>query len=319
MGVKKLFLRLRGGGSYDTGNGQSGVDGKDKAAPKDHFFLVYFCMVMAGVGFLIPYSTYIGAIDYFFYYYKVEFPSLSVVLPVAYFVTTFFATSINLFLVKLVSAHSRITFGYVVFIICLLIVPLLDIGIHNCTIPTSLSFYITVFSLGFVGLGSGIQQSSYYGLSSMLPQRYTQAIMVGESVAEVLEISLRVISKGSVKSDRVGAIVFFSLSLCLIVLCVVCHVYIRRSKMVLFYTNKCRTSNGSSEDVTTPKDDQLLLKDMEMEGLSEQSDSDTGGRNGVVIHHTTQQRQGKLSRGKIPIVLCVCVCGFPVCMEVKLE
>ena len=85
----------------------------------------------------------------------------------------------------------------------------------------------------------------------MLPKKYTQAVMVGESTAEFLAIGFRIISKASLKTSRAGAIVFFSLSLFLIILCVVCGVYIRRSKMVQFYTNKCK-SHASCSTASQP-------------------------------------------------------------------
>ena len=148
-------LRDGSDSSSHTDSEQSSASNEDRAAPKDHFYLVYLCMVMGGVGLFTPYCTYVAAIDYFFYYYKEEFPSLSAIFPLTYFLAAFFAATLNIVLVKMVCVYSRITFGYVVFIICLLTVPLLDIGIDNCTIPTTVSFYITLLTVGSVGLGAG--------------------------------------------------------------------------------------------------------------------------------------------------------------------
>jgi hypothetical protein len=128
-------------------------------APKDRFHLIYMCMLIAGIGFLIPWVSYIGAIDYFFYYYLQEFPSVSIIIAIVYFATSFIGCSLNLALVKVLGTHSRILSNYVMFVIGLLTVPLLDIAIHNCVISTGVSFYITLLSLGVVGLASG---SEYY-------------------------------------------------------------------------------------------------------------------------------------------------------------
>ena len=133
--------------SYDTS--------LEDTAPRDSYHLVYICFLMAGVGFLIPWSAIIGAVDYFFYYYLQDFPSVSVVLPMSYLITTFFASTLNLVLVRVVPVHARISFGYVMFLVSLLLIPLLDVGIYNCAIPTTVSFYLTVVSVGLVGLGSG--------------------------------------------------------------------------------------------------------------------------------------------------------------------
>lgn len=123
-------------------------------APRDRYNLVYICMLMAGTGFLVPWGAYIGAIDYFFYYYLVEFPTISILIPMTNLATGFFAASVNVLLAK-INLHSRITFGYIVFILSLLTIPLMDIGLHNCAISTSAGFYVTLFTVGLVGLGAG--------------------------------------------------------------------------------------------------------------------------------------------------------------------
>lgn len=123
--------------------------------PKDHFHLVYICMLMAGAGFLFPWSSYISAIDYFFFLYHSQFPTVSEAIPVTYLLTTLLFSTVNVGLVGLFSIHSRIRFGYLMFSLSLVFVPLLDIGINNCTISTNVSYYLTLFSIVAVGIGSG--------------------------------------------------------------------------------------------------------------------------------------------------------------------
>ena len=165
--LRTFFPSLARKGQYDPGDFQT--TSQDDGAPKDHYHLVYIAMVMAGMGFLVPWTSYIGAIDYFFYYYQEEFPAVSVIIPIVYLVTTFLSCTLNLFLVRVVAIHSRIMFGYFMFITSLLMIPLLDIGIANCTIPTGVSFYITLFSIFLVGLASGGKTgyAGYRGLFSL--------------------------------------------------------------------------------------------------------------------------------------------------------
>lgn len=123
--------------------------------PKDRFNLVYVCMLMAGAGFLLPWSSYISAIDYFFFLYRSDFPRVSEAIPLTYLLTTLFFSTINIGLVSLLSIHTRIRFGYVMFALSLVFIPLLDIGIHNCTVSTHVSYYLTLISIVAVGIGSG--------------------------------------------------------------------------------------------------------------------------------------------------------------------
>lgn len=134
---------------------------EDDKIPKDYLHLVYICMLMAGIGYLTPWVSYVGAIDYFFYYYLMEFPAVSVILPITYFGSTLAACSLNLLLVVVLGTHSRIMFSYILFVISLSTVLLLDVALHNCLIPTAVSFYITLLSVCMVGLGSGGEMSIY--------------------------------------------------------------------------------------------------------------------------------------------------------------
>lgn len=140
---------------YCRAQRQYRVTAADEPPPKDHFHLVYICMLMAGAGFLFPWSSYISAIDYFFFLYHSQFPTVSEAIPVTYLLTTLLFSTINVGLVGLFSIHSRIRFGYLMFSISLIFVPLLDIGINNCTVSTNVSYYLTLFSIVAVGIGSG--------------------------------------------------------------------------------------------------------------------------------------------------------------------
>ena len=120
----------------------------------------------------------------------------------------------------------------------------------------------------------------------MLPRKYTQAVMAGESIAGVIEITFRAITKAASKSARTGAIIFFSLSLFLVIVCLLCHCYIRTNKMVRFYTSRCqgkaveggraegeegevKDSGGEGEFEMESQDKQLLPSESEEEGGGE--------------------------------------------------
>ena len=45
----------------------------------------------------------------------------------------------------------------------------------------STSYTINLVAVAVVALGCTVQQSSFYGYTSMLPSRYTQGVMAGES------------------------------------------------------------------------------------------------------------------------------------------
>ncbi len=110
----------------------------------------------------------------------------------------------------------------------------------------------------------------------MLPRQYTQAVMAGESVAGVIEITFRIITKASVKSARTGAIIFFTLSLFFVILCLLCHCYIRTNKMVRFYTGRCQSQavekerEGEGEGEVRESEGEVTSEELELENLDEQ-------------------------------------------------
>ena len=85
-----------------------------------------------------------------------------------------------------------------------------------------------------------VQQSTYYGLAGMLPRRYPQAVMTGESVAGLVVSINRIITKAAFQSERFGAIAFFVISLLFILVCVGCHCFIRMSPFVRYHTARCQ-------------------------------------------------------------------------------
>ena len=60
-------------------NGSHSVSIERADVPRDKCHVVYVCMLMAGAGFLFPWSSYITAIDYFFFLYWEDFHQVRVV------------------------------------------------------------------------------------------------------------------------------------------------------------------------------------------------------------------------------------------------
>ena len=125
---------------------------------RDRFNLVYFCMIMAGAGFLFPWSSYIAAVDYFFFLYWSDFHQVSVAIPMTYLVSASLFTVVTVTIANHTSCHSRIGFGYVMFFFALLAVPLIDVAVHSCALPVKAAFYLTIFTVIAVGVGSGGMQ-----------------------------------------------------------------------------------------------------------------------------------------------------------------
>ena len=82
-----------------------------------------------------------------------------------------------------------------------------------------------------------VQQSSFYGLTSMLPARYTQAVMTGESVAGLLVSINRILTKLFVPSKRNSTMLFFTISIGIILICIITYVKVQCTGFVKFYSD----------------------------------------------------------------------------------
>ena len=107
------------------------------------------------------------------------------------------------------------------------------------------------FSLFALLPSPSVQQSSLYGLAGILPgKRYTQALMAGESAAGITVALNRVVTKASVKDERIGAIVFFIISLLFIAVCVCCQVFLFLSPFVRSHLKQAQMAKKAKQQVT---------------------------------------------------------------------
>jgi solute carrier family 29 (equilibrative nucleoside transporter) protein 4 len=223
---------------------------QEEYRPKDKCHIVYIVIIIVSTGLLFPYNSYIVGLDYFQYLYpddRTEF-----ILPLTYLLTTLIFVTVTIGIVNYAPLHARILLGYVLFIIPLLLVPLLDIGVNNCTVSPTIGFILTCLSFVIVGIGSGVQQSSYYGLAGMLPERFTQAMMLGESLAGTVVSISRIITKATSGSERIGAIVFFVISLLFMLFCMGCQAFLWKSSFVRHYVDIAKSKQAIDDNSEQP-------------------------------------------------------------------
>lgn len=121
--------------------------------PRDSYHLVYFVILLVSMGILFPYNSIVVAIDYFLFLYPTQKPEF--VFPFIYLIVTLLFVMFTISTVNIFPIHGRICFGYLMFSIALLFIPLLDIGIHNCTVNTELGFILTLGAIVVISIGSG--------------------------------------------------------------------------------------------------------------------------------------------------------------------
>ncbi|XP_010150261.1 PREDICTED: equilibrative nucleoside transporter 4-like, partial [Eurypyga helias] len=144
--------------------------------PQDRYHGIYFAMLLAGVGFLLPYNSFITDVDYLHH----KYPGTSIVfdMSLTYILVALVAVILNNALVELLSLHTRIAVGYLFALGPLLFVSICDVWLELFT--RRQAYAINLVAVGVVAFGCTVQQSSFYGYTGLLPKRYTQGVMTGE-------------------------------------------------------------------------------------------------------------------------------------------
>ncbi|XP_026685754.1 equilibrative nucleoside transporter 4-like [Diaphorina citri] len=77
--------------------------------PVDKYNFIYLSLLLAGVGFLLPYNSFVIAGDYFIK----QYPGSTIIFDMSfvYIIMAFFAVLANNILVETLSLNTRITFG----------------------------------------------------------------------------------------------------------------------------------------------------------------------------------------------------------------
>lgn len=147
--------------------------------PKDNKNLVYLSLLSCGIGFILPYSSFIVAADY--WQERFQGNSVAIDMSLTYILTACCTAFANNLTISIVPFKWRVMLGYTISFSMLVFITVCEIAFHVFSKTTAYS--VCLFAVLAVSFGSTIQQSSLYGFSSAFPNKYTQAVMAGESVA----------------------------------------------------------------------------------------------------------------------------------------
>ncbi|XP_051017070.1 equilibrative nucleoside transporter 4 [Acomys russatus] len=210
----------------------------EEPVPDDRYHAIYFAMLLAGVGFLLPYNSFITDVDYLHH----KYPGTSIVfdMSLTYILVALAAVLLNNVVVERLNLHTRITTGYLLALGPLLFISICDVWLQ--LFSHDQAYAINLAAVGTVAFGCTVQQSSFYGYTGLLPKRYTQGVMTGESTAGVMISLSRILTKLLLPDERASTIIFFLVSAGLELLCFLLHLLVRRSRFVLYYTTRPRDS-----------------------------------------------------------------------------
>ncbi|XP_012991465.1 equilibrative nucleoside transporter 4 isoform X3 [Esox lucius] len=218
----------------------------EEPVPDDRYHGIYFAMLLAGVGFLLPYNSFITDVDYL--HHKFKGTSIVFDMNLVYIIVALASAILNNILMERLSLHTRITVGYLFALGPLVFVAVFDVWLECFT--NRQAYILNLVSVGVVAFGCTVQQSSFYGYMGMLPKRYTQGVMTGESTAGVIISLSRIFTKLLISHERINTLIFFLVSISMEMLCFLLHLIVRRSPFVRYYTGHAHRghSQGKVQD-----------------------------------------------------------------------
>uniref|UniRef100_A0A2K6ENV3 Equilibrative nucleoside transporter 4 n=1 Tax=Propithecus coquereli TaxID=379532 RepID=A0A2K6ENV3_PROCO len=183
----------------------------EEPVPDDRYHAIYFAMLLAGVGFLLPYNSFITDVDHLHH----KYPGTSIVfdMSLTYILVALVAVLLNNVLVERLNLHTRITAGYLLALGPLLFISICDVWLQ--LFSRDQAYAINLAAVGTVAFGC----------------TGTAGVMISLS---------RILTKLLLPDEHASTLIFFLVSVGLELLCFLLHLLVRRSRFVLYYAARPR-------------------------------------------------------------------------------
>lgn len=222
------------------------VDGKP--GPKDKYNVVYIIFALIGMGQLLPWNFYITANDYFNYklrntslnetdwmtqktYLQVTFENW---FSISSMVTNILFVFLSTILLTLFSASLRMLSSlFTMLVIFILTTVLTQVNTDKWQMTF---FVITVICVATLSSACAIIQASIFGLSAMLPPRYTTATMKGQAAAGLFAATASIITVGAGgQTPEASALAFFLTATVAVIVAIIAYLSLSHTVFGRFY------------------------------------------------------------------------------------
>eukprot|EP00053_Salpingoeca_punica_P009796 m.88185 g.88185 ORF g.88185 m.88185 type:complete len:457 (-) comp15169_c0_seq1:166-1536(-) len=205
--------------------------------PVDHYNVTYLMFLLQGLGMLLPWNAFINVTSYF-----------SARLENSKFENSFENYFSFLFqAINLVMLAWSTRYGHRYDIKKRIIIPLLvalasfstTLGLVKVKSMSADTFFgVSLLCVLIAGSSIAVLQGGMFGLAGQLPAKYTQALMSGQGLAGLFVSLLNVLTLAIADGKpEEAAIIFFSISVVVIILCLVSFLVLMRQPMLHFYVD----------------------------------------------------------------------------------
>ncbi|KAK0183240.1 hypothetical protein PV327_001299 [Microctonus hyperodae] len=194
--------------------------------PRDRLNLIFFIMVLHGIGALLPWNMFITAKEYFTNYkFSSNYTGAETVYR-EYYISSITLSSqtpnflfnwLNVFVTMGGDLTTRIVGGLCCQV--LIFVSTVVMAMVDSSGWPGIFFWITMIIVVVSNTANGIYQNSVYGMAAKLPPKYTGAVILGSNISGVFTAVISLIAQLMSPNLRTAAIYYFMTALFVLLAC----------------------------------------------------------------------------------------------------
>ncbi|CAG2232951.1 ENT1_2_3 [Mytilus edulis] len=171
------------------------LDPSEENAPPDRYRIVFFIMLVHGIGILMPWNMLINAQAYFENYKLAENTTevnnlrsnFMFSIGIASQVPNFIMSGVNAF-VQCGGQASPRRIAISIVIMTMIFIGTVVLAMLDSSTWSVEFFYITMIMAAVLNMATGVYQNSTFGLAAILPMKYTNAIVLGNIWVQAVSV-----------------------------------------------------------------------------------------------------------------------------------
>ena len=204
------------------------------------------CFIIFGIGSLLAWNAILSDIGFFINYQKKYNPSTSFAF--FNFALNIVFQFIMIFKKQLLTYKTQLIFGLIASIISLVALPFAVVPFEKDSLT---SFILTGGIILFQGLVNAFCCSGFFGLTSFFPMEMIISLSSGQGISGILMnvIGFIVIASTDSEDPKIGAVIFFSISGLIILICLIILLFSFKSDYFKYYLGQTGEYNEMNNKV----------------------------------------------------------------------
>ncbi|MFH4974118.1 hypothetical protein AB6A40_000827 [Gnathostoma spinigerum] len=213
----------------------------EKEAPMDKYTIIYYAMLLHGMGTLMPWNVFITIVPSYFVGYKLKEitgDGRSVDTPFSLNFLSYLGicsllpnllTNLPNILVNLKGGLGKRIVISLPTIAATIVLTMTFIFIDTSRIVT-IFFLVTMLTVIILNSVTGIYQNSVYGVVAAFPQQYTNAIVLGNNICGTFVSFINIITLITLKTVQIAAFAYL-IALLTVVVCLITFILLPRRRL----------------------------------------------------------------------------------------